>query len=178
MSLNNNHFLCSLNIQKTIIYLFFSQITKLMTFLDRFVKLFDVCVTKNFDESLTIAFGKLEVFKNSYDALNKDLRVKSSKNEQFEQKVTSLKEQLANKDVHLELLRKKFAELEEKSQGRSETKVETDDHAHLNKTLEYKVSKLSEQVKCLKLQNTELKAQLLDFTSSHVSLKVNKCYFS
>ena len=37
-----------------------------MTFLDRFVKLFDINVSKNFDESLTIAFGKLEVLKNNY----------------------------------------------------------------------------------------------------------------
>ena len=139
-----------------------------MTFLDRFIKLFDISVSKNFDESLTIAFGKLESFKNSHDNLSKELRAKTSKTEQYEQKCISLKEQLANKDIHLELLSKKYAELEYQRQGRSEIKVETDEHAHLNKTLEYKVSKLNEQVKCLKTQNTELKASLLDLSSAHV----------
>lgn len=147
-----------------------------MTFLDRFIKLFDISVSKNFDESLTIAFGKLESFKNSHDALTKETRVKISKIEQLEQKCLSIKEQLSTKDIHLELLRKKCADLEEQRQGRSEIKVETDEHAHLNKTLEFKVNKLSEQVKCLKLQNTELKAQLLDLSSSHVSF-LYKIYF-
>ena len=139
-----------------------------MTFLDRFIKLFDITISKNFDESLTIAFGKLESFKNSHDTLVKEIRVKTSKIEQLQQKCVNLKEQLGTKDVHLELIRKKCAELEEQRQGRSEIKIETDEHAHLNKTLEFKVTKLNEQVKCLKLQNTELKAQLLDLSSVHV----------
>ena len=143
-------------------------VLKLMSFLDRFVKLFDITVSKNFDESLTIAFGKLESFKNQHDTLTKELRAKSSKNEHYEQKYIVLKEQMANKEVHMELLRKKLTDLEEMRLSRSEIKVETDEHVHLNKTLEYKVTKLSEQVKCLKAQNTELKASILDLSNTQV----------
>jgi hypothetical protein len=88
-----------------------------MTFLDRFIKLFDISVSKNFDESLTIAFGKLESFKNSHDNLSKELRVKTAKTEQYEQKCISLKEQLANKDIHLELLRKKICRVRRATSG-------------------------------------------------------------
>ncbi len=81
----------------------------------------------------------------------------------FEQKCHSLQEQLENKDTHLDILRRKIAQLEESKAGRSELKKEIDEQIALNKKLAIKVERLGAELTSLKNQNIELKAKLLDF---------------
>ena len=89
----------------------------------------------------------------------------------FEQKYHSLTEQLSNKDTHLDILRRKIAQLEECKAGRSEIKKEIDEQSSLNKKLAIKAERLSAELTSLKNQNIELKAKILDI--EHMNVRKN-----
>ena len=80
----------------------------------------------------------------------------------LQRKVKSYKEQLDNKELHLDLLRKKLAALEEERAGKCALEREVDDHITMSKKFKLKVEKLTEQLNAIKLENNELKSQLLD----------------
>ena len=88
-----------------------------------------------------------------------------------ESKIACLTEQLANKETHLEILRRKIAQLEECRAGRSEIKKEIDEQSMLNKKLVVKAERLSVELTSLKAQNVELKSKILDIEH----LNVNNC---
>jgi hypothetical protein len=87
----------------------------------------------------------------------------------LQRKIKSLKEQLDNKELHLDLLRKKLSGLEEEKAGKCALEREVDDHVMMSKKFKVKVEKLTEQLNNLKCENNDLKAQLLDFNSLRVS---------
>jgi len=76
--------------------------------------------------------------------------------------VKALKEQLDNKELHLDLLRKKLSALEEERSSKFALEKEIDDHVLMGKKFKAKVEKLTEQLNSLKCENTTLKAQLTD----------------
>lgn len=90
----------------------------------------------------------------------------------LQRKVKSLKEQLDNKELHLDLLRKKLTALEEEKCGKTSLEKEVDDHIMMSKKLKVKVDKLTQQLCDLKAENTDLKAQLLDFNTLKVIIKL------
>ena len=81
----------------------------------------------------------------------------------LQRKVKSLKEMLDNKELHLDLLRKKLSALEEERAGKCALEREVDDHILMSKKFKAKVEKLTEQLNKLKTENSDLRAQLLDF---------------
>lgn len=83
----------------------------------------------------------------------------------LQRKVKQLKEQLDNKELHLDLLRKKLSGLEEEKAGKSALEKEVDDHVLMSKKFKSKLEKLTDQLNSLKCENSELKAQLIDFSS-------------
>ena len=87
----------------------------------------------------------------------------------LQRKVKQLKEQLDNKELHLDLLRKKLSGLEEEKVGKSALEKEVDDHVLMSKKFKAKLEKLTDQLNSLKCENSELKAQLVDFSSVRVS---------
>jgi hypothetical protein len=91
----------------------------------------------------------------------------------LQRKVKQFKEQLDNKDLHLDLLRKKLSALEEERAGKTALEREVDDHVAMSKKFKLKVEKLTEQLNCLKCENSDLKAQLLDSNSLKVNLLFN-----
>jgi chromosome segregation ATPase len=90
----------------------------------------------------------------------------------LQRKVKSLKEQLDNKELHLDLLRKKLNGLEEEKCGKTSLEKEVDDHIMMSKKLKVKVDKLTQQLSDLKNENTELKAQLLDTNNLKVCFQL------
>ncbi len=80
----------------------------------------------------------------------------------LQRKIKQLKEQLDNKDLHLDLMRKKLSSMEEEKQGKCQLEREVDDHVMMSKKFKAKVEKLTEQLSGLKSENNGLKAQLLD----------------
>jgi chromosome segregation ATPase len=80
----------------------------------------------------------------------------------LQRKNKQLKEQIENKDLHLDLLRKKVISLEEGRSGRTDLEREIDDHVMLSRKMKVKVDHLTQQVTDLKHENTQLKAQMTD----------------
>ena len=80
----------------------------------------------------------------------------------LQRKIKQLKEQLDNKELHLDLLRKKLSSVEEEKAGKSALEKEVDDHVMMSKKLKIKVEKLSEQLNVIKSENESLKAQLYE----------------
>lgn len=87
----------------------------------------------------------------------------------YQRKIQHLKEQLENKDVHLDLLRKKLASLEEGRTCKTELEREIDNHVVLSKKMKSKVEILTQQVNDLRHENTQLKAQINDNHTLKVS---------
>ena len=77
-------------------------------------------------------------------------------------KTALLSEQLANKELHLNVLRNKLVDLEEEKFGRSELKKRADDEAVESKKLSVKMGKLAEQLRSANAENMRLKSQLYD----------------
>jgi chromosome segregation ATPase len=89
----------------------------------------------------------------------------------LQRKLSQMKEQLDNKDLHLDLLRKKIVALEETRAGKNEFEREIDDHVMLARKMKVKVDHLTQQVHEYKQENVQLKAQMLDIET----LKVDRC---
>lgn len=89
----------------------------------------------------------------------------------LQRKIKQLKEQLDNKDLHLDLLRKKLSGMEEEKQGKCQLEREVDDHVMMSKKFKLKVEKLSEQLNSLKSENNTLKAELLDMNGFKLRTK-------
>ena len=89
----------------------------------------------------------------------------------FQRKIKQMKEQMENKDLHMDLLRKKVIALEEGRAGKTDLEREIDDHVLLSRKMKVKVEHLTHQVNDLKCENTQLKAQMTDVQT----LKVSPC---
>ena len=87
----------------------------------------------------------------------------------LQKKVSLMKEQMENKDLHLDLLRKKVVSLEEGRAGKTDLEREIDDHVMLARKMKVKVDHLTQQVSDLRQENIQLKAQMTDIQT----LKVN-----
>ncbi|XP_055471974.1 damage-control phosphatase ARMT1 isoform X2 [Psammomys obesus] len=78
------------------------------------------------------------------------------------QKLKTQKERLESKEVHMNLLRQKIAQLQQEKQARSALAVEKDE-AHLAvRKLEKKVERMQKELSACREHNTELKAKLAD----------------
>ncbi|CAF0745797.1 unnamed protein product [Brachionus calyciflorus] len=115
----------------------------------------DIITIPTLDKCLEIVLYKIETKKRPVEIINID---KTS----FEAKINSLHEQLTNKDIHLDLLRKKLTDLEEEKLGRSEIRTEYDNLVKINKRLNIKVERLSEELASFKSENANLKSYLVD----------------
>ncbi|CAF3690001.1 unnamed protein product [Rotaria socialis] len=80
----------------------------------------------------------------------------------LQRKIKQLKEQMENKDLHLDLLRKKVIALEEGRAAKTDLEREIDDHVMLSRKMKVKVDHLTQQVTDLKQENIQLKAQITD----------------
>ncbi|KAI4885134.1 hypothetical protein NFI96_020034, partial [Prochilodus magdalenae] len=80
----------------------------------------------------------------------------------LQKKVKEQRERLENKELHMELLRKKVAQLDEEKRSRSALSVERDDATLANRKLLKKVERLQAELSVVRFSSTELKAQLAD----------------
>ncbi|CAF4359561.1 unnamed protein product, partial [Adineta steineri] len=74
----------------------------------------------------------------------------------LQRKIQQLKEQMENKDLHLDLLRKKVLALEEGRSAKTDLEREIDDHVILSRKMKLKVESLTQQVNELRNENTQL----------------------
>ncbi|XP_034525197.1 coiled-coil domain-containing protein 170 isoform X3 [Ailuropoda melanoleuca] len=80
----------------------------------------------------------------------------------LQRKLRTQKERLESKELHMSLLRKKIAQLEEEKQVRSALAVERDEANLTLRKLQKKVERLQKELSVCREVNTELKAKLAD----------------
>ncbi|XP_076851082.1 coiled-coil domain-containing protein 170-like [Brachyhypopomus gauderio] len=78
----------------------------------------------------------------------------------LQKKVKEQRERLESKELHIVLLRRKVAQLEEEKRSRSALAVERDDATLASRKLQKKVEHLQAQLSVMCFSSTELKAQL------------------
>lgn len=91
----------------------------------------------------------------------------------LQRKIKQMKEQMENKDLHLDLLRKKVIVLEEGRAAKTDLEREIDDHVTLSRKMKSKVENLTQQVNELRNENMQLKAQITDVQTLKVNLSSN-----
>ncbi|CAF1676667.1 unnamed protein product, partial [Adineta ricciae] len=80
----------------------------------------------------------------------------------LQRKIKQMKELMENKDLHLDLLKKKVSALEEGRTAKTDLEKEIDDHVILSRKMKLKVESLTQQVNELRNENTLLKTQSAD----------------
>ncbi|XP_023694903.2 coiled-coil domain-containing protein 170 isoform X2 [Paramormyrops kingsleyae] len=78
----------------------------------------------------------------------------------LQRKTKAQREQLQSKELHMDMLRRKVAQLEEEKQSRSALAVERDDAQLTARKLQKKVERLQKELEALHHSDTELKARL------------------
>ncbi|KAK1171546.1 coiled-coil domain-containing protein 170-like [Acipenser oxyrinchus oxyrinchus] len=90
-------------------------------------------------------------------------------------KLKTQKEQLESKELHMELLRKKIAQLEEEKRSRTALAVERDEANLTVRRLQKKVERLQKELGATRLFNTDLKSKLSDTNELKIkTLEQNK----
>jgi hypothetical protein len=122
-------------------------------------------VDSNLEETLNTLifnFEKKQIEQEKKIELNSIEKIITKASSQYESKMRTLEEQLASKEINLELLRKKVVELEEVKYGRSEIKKTADDLVIKIKQQTVKIDNLNQQIAELKADNILLKSNSLD----------------
>jgi hypothetical protein len=136
---------------------------KYFTFLERLgavLKINEISADVGLDMNIDLILARCEQLSKLE---TESLQDKQTNIYNLQRKVKALKEQLDNKELHLDLLRKKLSSLEEERSAKCALEKEVDDHVLMSKKFKLKVEKLTEQLSSLKCENESLKSQLLDF---------------
>ena len=89
-----------------------------------------------------------------------DLAQKSSNNYILQRKIKELKNQVTNKDMHIDLLRKKLVKLDEQNITRESVYIDRDDAVKTAKKMEKRIYRLENDLGNEKSDNTRLRADL------------------
>jgi hypothetical protein len=135
---------------------------KTYTFLDRLVKFYNLPTSStalfntDLEKSLDVVMNRIQEAISTSSAS----RAQSAELDKrtHEKKITALKEQLSNKEIHLSLMRKKMAEYEEKDTDLNAINTQVAAAKSSNR----KAEKLAEEVAQLKSENVTLKAKVFD----------------
>ena len=132
---------------------------KYSTFVSGIIKLFNVNTGVNYSQLIT-KIEQLCLQESTY------LKLEKEKNDlvlDYEKRIASFKKQIGNKEIHMELLRKKIVEYEE--MGKSELKKGIEDQILTIKKMKIKIEKLNNKITILTNENIQLKSQILDINA-------------
>ncbi|RNA25983.1 coiled-coil domain-containing protein, partial [Brachionus plicatilis] len=139
-----------------------SDRVKYLTFLERIgnvLKISQISADIGLDMNIDLILARVEQLVKMENDCIQD---KQTNIYNLQRKCKTLKEQLDNKELHLDLLRKKLSALEEERANKCALEREVEDHVMMSKKFKLKVEKLTDQLNNLKRENEDLKAQLLD----------------
>ncbi|XP_043944794.1 coiled-coil domain-containing protein 170 [Protopterus annectens] len=155
----------SLNIDK-------QKYLKFLDLLSSKMKLEEVAADIGFDMRIDVIVARAEqLVKLEADALLE----KKSLAQNLQRKLKTQKEKLESKELHMDLLRKKIAQLEEEKQTRTALAVERDEANLTVRKLQKKVERLQKELNVAQTSNTEIKAKLADTNELKVkTLEQNK----
>jgi len=141
-------------------------------FTEKLQRLFKIATISDNPEKI------LESVEKTYKSeCEKSEQSKKSAYAELQSKYNSIKEQLTNKDLHVDLLRKKIADLEAEKHGRSEFRKDLDEQHLLGKSLSVKVDKLKSKLNFFIEENRNLKAQVYDINCLQVNIIQQFFYF-
>nr|XP_019591010.1 PREDICTED: coiled-coil domain-containing protein 170 isoform X2 [Rhinolophus sinicus] len=135
---------------------------KYLKFLDQLsekMKLDQVAAELGFDMRLDVVLARTEQLvrlESSAVIENKTIA------HNLQRKLKTQKERLESKELHMNLLRRKIAQLEEEKQVRTALAVERDEANLTVRKLQKKVERLQKELSVCRESNTELKAKLAD----------------
>jgi hypothetical protein len=142
--------------------------TRVYEFLDKLVRIYDLSISSSaitqtsIEKNLELILGRVSKEVHSIvEVLNQKKGIEFDK-EKYDKKIKLLKEELSNKEIHLNLLRKKLTEHEEVKP--SELRIELDTQILEVKKTNMKFERLVEEVNRLRSDNLFLKSQILDQT--------------
>lgn len=149
-----------------ILILFF----KVYEFLDKLVTLFRLPITSaavyhtSLEKNLQLILNKIETDINVNSEALTQLKAVEFEKKSYDKKIEALKEQLKNKDIHLDLLRKKIVEIEEEQASMTSRLVSGSkiENSVINKRVNQRIEKLTEEVNKYRSENHSLKARILD----------------
>ncbi|XP_051061962.1 coiled-coil domain-containing protein 170 isoform X1 [Phodopus roborovskii] len=135
---------------------------KYLQFLDQLsekMKLGQIAADLGFDMRLDVVLARTEqLVRLESNAVIENKTIAHN----LQRKLKTQKERLESKDVHMNLLRQKIAQLQQETQARTALAVERDE-AHLAvRKLEKKVERMQKELSACREYNTELKAKLAD----------------
>nr|XP_045014405.1 coiled-coil domain-containing protein 170 [Jaculus jaculus] len=139
-----------------------SEKQKYLKFLDRLsekMKLNQMAAELGFDMRLDIVLARTEqLVRLESNAVLENKTIAHN----LQRKLKTQKERLENKELHMNLLRQKIAQLQEEKQARTAVAVERDEAQATIRKLEKKVERLQKELGASRDSNTELKAKLAD----------------
>uniref|UniRef100_A0A8C5NX57 Coiled-coil domain containing 170 n=1 Tax=Jaculus jaculus TaxID=51337 RepID=A0A8C5NX57_JACJA len=139
-----------------------SEKQKYLKFLDRLsekMKLNQMAAELGFDMHLDIVLARTEqLVRLESNAVLENKTIAHN----LQRKLKTQKERLENKELHMNLLRQKIAQLQEEKQARTAVAVERDEAQATIRKLEKKVERLQKELGASRDSNTELKAKLAD----------------
>ncbi len=147
-----------------------SDRVKYFAFLERLgclLKISEISADLGLDMNIDLIVARIEqLVKSEGDSLtDKQTSIYS-----LQRKVKCLKEQLDSKELHLDLLRKKLAGLEEERSAKCALEKEVDEHVAMSKKFKIKVEKLTEQLSGLRCENESLKAGHVDVNAQRARI--------
>ncbi|XP_049510628.1 coiled-coil domain-containing protein 170 [Panthera uncia] len=135
---------------------------KYLKFLDRLsekMKLDQMAAELGFDMRLDVVLARTEqLVRLESNAVIENKTIAHN----LQRKLKTQKERLESKELHVNLLRQKIAQLEQEKQVRSALAVERDEANLTLRKLQKKVERLQKELRVCRDSNTELKAQLAD----------------
>ncbi|XP_036011338.1 coiled-coil domain-containing protein 170 isoform X1 [Mus musculus] len=140
----------------------FLEKQKYLKFLDQLtekMKLGHVAADLGFDVCLDVVLARIEqLVRLESNAVIENKTMAHN----LQRKLKTQKERLESKEVHMNLLRQKIAQLQQEKEARSALAVERDE-AHLAmRKLEKKLERMQKELSACQEHNTELKAKLAD----------------
>ncbi|XP_074189811.1 coiled-coil domain-containing protein 170 isoform X4 [Rhinolophus sinicus] len=135
------------------------QYLKFLDQLSEKMKLDQVAAELGFDMRLDVVLARTEQLvrlESSAVIENKTIA------HNLQRKLKTQKERLESKELHMNLLRRKIAQLEEEKQVRTALAVERDEANLTVRKLQKKVERLQKELSVCRESNTELKAKLAD----------------
>lgn len=135
---------------------------KYLKFLDQLsekMKLDQVAAELGFDMRLDVVLARTEqLVRLESNAVIENKTIAHN----LQRKLKTQKERLESKELHVNLLRRKIAQLEEEKQVRTALAVERDEANLTVRKLQKKVERLQKELSVCRESNTELKAKLAD----------------
>lgn len=117
----------------------------------------------NCETNFSLILSKIEQLSTQANNFIKLEKEKAELILNYDKKIEMFREQIQNKDIHMELLRKKIVEFEE--MGKSEIRKGIEDQILTIKKMKIKIEKLNAKITIITNENIQLKSQILDINS-------------